>query len=127
MNTGAAPLRIGLIDFGAIGREVAAGPRAGRAGRAVLRAVPVRGLSRYASAGDGLAGALTADQGAVLTDDGEAFLAADLDVVVEVAGQAAVPLDKIREMFDELWEAEAAHLRWFAPDFEGLLPEICAP
>lgn len=87
---GVAPLRIGLIGFGAIGREVAAALRTQRVGRAVLRAVLVRDLGRYASAGDGLAAGLIADREVLFTDDGDAFLTAELDLVVEVAGQAAV-------------------------------------
>ena len=35
-------------------------------------------------------------------------------------------LPQIRQMFDELWEAEKDLLLWFDPDHKGPLPETCA-
>ncbi|MDD5602895.1 MAG: alpha-glucosidase/alpha-galactosidase [Eubacteriales bacterium] len=40
---------------------------------------------------------------------------------------AMLTLDKIRAMFEEMWEAEKDHLLWFDPEHKGPLPEICAP
>lgn len=40
---------------------------------------------------------------------------------------AMLTLDQIRGMFEELWEADEEHLRWFEPGFTGKLPETCAP
>jgi alpha-galactosidase len=40
---------------------------------------------------------------------------------------ALLPLPKIRQMFDELWEAEGELLAWFDPNHTGPLPETCAP
>ncbi|MCD6285224.1 MAG: alpha-glucosidase/alpha-galactosidase, partial [Anaerolineae bacterium] len=61
---------------------------------------------------------------AVLEKDREAaFWACAVDPLTS----AVLPLHKIREMFDELWEANQQHLRWFDSDFTGCLPEICAP
>jgi alpha-galactosidase len=40
---------------------------------------------------------------------------------------SVVPLPQIREMFEELWTAEEALLRWFDPSHQGPLPEIVAP
>ena len=60
---------------------------------------------------------------AVLEKDREAaFWACAVDPLT--AG--VLPLHKIREMFDELWEANQQNLRWFDRDFTGPLPEICA-
>ncbi|MDH7569633.1 MAG: alpha-glucosidase/alpha-galactosidase [Armatimonadota bacterium] len=39
---------------------------------------------------------------------------------------AVVPLPKIREMFEEMWEAEKELLKWFDPTHQGPLPETCA-
>jgi rubrerythrin len=38
-----------------------------------------------------------------------------------------LPLSKIRELFEELWEADKEHLKWFDPNHTGPLPETCAP
>lgn len=60
---------------------------------------------------------------AVLDRDREAaFHACCLDPNVA----AILPLFKIREMFEEMWEAEKDLLRHFDPDWKGPLPEICA-
>ena len=40
---------------------------------------------------------------------------------------ASVPLPKIREMFDRLWEAEKDLLLHFDPNHTGPVPETCAP
>jgi alpha-galactosidase len=61
---------------------------------------------------------------AVLERDREAaFWACAVDPLTS----AVLPLHKIREMFDELWDAVSDHLLWFDPDFAGPLPEVCAP
>ena len=61
---------------------------------------------------------------AVLERDREAaFWACAVDPLTS----AVLPLHKIHEMFDELWDAVSDHLLWFDPDFSGSLPEICAP
>lgn len=57
---------------------------------------------------------------AVLDRDREAaFHACALDPLTA----AVVPLDRLRAMFDELWEAEGPLLRWFDPSHRGPLPE----
>ena len=61
---------------------------------------------------------------AVLERDREAAFWA---VAVDPLTAAVLPLHKIREMFDELWDAVADHLLWFDPSFDGPLPEVCAP
>jgi alpha-galactosidase len=38
-----------------------------------------------------------------------------------------LPLPQIRQMFDELWQAEGELLAWFDPNHSGPLPETCAP
>jgi alpha-galactosidase len=59
---------------------------------------------------------------AVLDRDREAaFHACALDPLTA----AALSLPKIREMFDEMWEAEKNLLKWFDPKHKGPLPEIC--
>lgn len=61
---------------------------------------------------------------AVLHKDREAaFYACALDPLTA----AVLPLHKIRELFDELWELEREHLLWFDPTYKGALPERCAP
>lgn len=58
---------------------------------------------------------------AVLDRDREAaFHACALDPLTA----SVVPLPKIREMFDELWEAEKDLLSWFDPGHTGSVPEI---
>jgi alpha-galactosidase len=60
---------------------------------------------------------------AVIDRDREAaFHACALDPLTA----AVVPLHQIREMFEELWEAERDLLAWFDPDHKGPLPETCA-
>lgn len=60
---------------------------------------------------------------AVLERDREAaFHACALDPLTA----AVVPLDKLRAMFDELWEAEKDLLRWFDPRHKGPLRELAA-
>jgi alpha-galactosidase/6-phospho-beta-glucosidase family protein len=57
---------------------------------------------------------------AVLERDREAaFHACALDPLTA----AILPLGKIREMFEELWEAEKDLLLWFDPSHKGALPE----
>ncbi len=61
---------------------------------------------------------------AVLNQDREAaFHACCLDPLTS----AVLPLSKIRELFEELWEADKEHLKWFDPNHSGPLPETCAP
>ncbi len=61
---------------------------------------------------------------AVLDRDREAaFHACALDPLTA----SLLPLDKIREMFEELWKAEGDLLLWFDPDHKGPLPEVCDP
>lgn len=83
-------LRVGLIGFGAIGRDVAAALQEGRAGDAALVSVLVRDVAPYVSGGDLNAERLIAEQAVLFTDDPEIFFAAGLDLVVEAAGQDAV-------------------------------------
>ena len=60
---------------------------------------------------------------AVLERDREsAFHACALDTLTA----SVLPLDKLREMFDELWEAEKDLLGWFDPKRRGPLPEPAA-
>ena len=60
---------------------------------------------------------------AVLERDREsAFHACALDPLTA----AVVPLDKLRAMFDELWEAEKDLLTWFDPKHQGPLREPAA-
>ncbi len=56
-------------------------------------------------------------------DRDAAFWACALDPLTA----AVLPLHKIHEMFEELWEACKEHLLWFDPDYVGPLPETCAP
>jgi aspartate dehydrogenase len=74
-------LKIGLIGFGTIGRDVAQGIAEGKAGNAELKAVLVRRLS-------------SVDQelgsGVLVTDNEADFLGVDVDLVVEAAGHGAV-------------------------------------
>lgn len=60
---------------------------------------------------------------AVLDKDKEAAFHA---CAVDPLAAAMVSLPKMREMFEELWEAEGDLLAWFDPDYEGDLPERCA-
>lgn len=75
-----APLALGLIGYGAIGRPLAAAVLAGAAGPVRLAAVLVREPARHTPA----------PEGAVLTDDPAEFLRRPLDLVVEAAGHAAL-------------------------------------
>lgn len=61
---------------------------------------------------------------AVLDKDREAAFHA---CAVDPLTASVLPLDKLREMFDELWAAEEGLLAWFDPHHSGPLPEICAP
>jgi len=56
-------------------------------------------------------------------DRDAAFWACALDPLTA----AVLPLHKIHEMFEELWDACEEHLLWFDPDYVGPLPEVCAP
>ncbi len=57
---------------------------------------------------------------AVLDRDREAaFHACALDPLTS----SVIPLDRLRAMFDELWDAEKDLLRWFDPSHTGPLPE----
>jgi len=61
---------------------------------------------------------------AVLNRDREAaFHACALDPLTA----AILPLGRIREMFEELWEAEKDLLLWFDRSHKGPVPETCAP
>lgn len=60
---------------------------------------------------------------AVMEKDREAaFHACALDPLAA----SILPLDQIRSMFEELWEAEKELLLWFDPSHTGPVPEICA-
>ena len=60
---------------------------------------------------------------AVLDRDREAaFHACCLDPLTA----SVLPLHKIREMFEEMWEAEKALLTYFDKSHGGPLPELCA-
>ena len=61
---------------------------------------------------------------AVLDKDRDAAFHA---CAVDPLDAAVLPLDKIRDMFEELWAAEDGLLQWFDPNHKGPLPEICAP
>lgn len=67
------PLAVGLIGYGAIGQAVASAIGAGRAGQTVLRAVLCRDPARH--------------DDRRCTNDVDAFLASDLDLLIEAAGQ----------------------------------------
>src|SRR5262245_17401368 len=73
-------MQVGLIGFGAIGRDVARGMKDGVAGEAALVALLVRRPER----------AVDAPPEAAVSDTVDAFLATPFDVAVEAAGQAAV-------------------------------------
>ena len=62
-------------------------------------------------------------QAVLQRDRDAAFWACALDPLTA----AVLPLHKIHEMFEELWEACEDHLLWFDPDYVGPLPEVCAP
>jgi len=51
-----------------------------------------------------------------------AYMAVALDPNVA----AVCSFEQIRAMFDEMWEADKEHLKWFDPNWQGDLPEICA-
>lgn len=55
-------------------------------------------------------------------DREKAFHACALDPLTA----AVLTLDQIREMFDELWEAEKELLAYFDKSHSGIMPEICA-
>src|SRR5215211_6942035 len=78
-----APLRVGLIGFGAIGRRLAEAIADGQAGRCELSAVLVRRPERIA---EDVAQRL----GCRVTGDAADFLATQFDLVVEVAGHDAL-------------------------------------
>lgn len=73
-------LHVGIIGYGAIGRDVARYIAEGKAGRSVLAGVLVRPGRRAATGLDP----------ALVDEDVAAFLARPLDVVVEAAGHEAV-------------------------------------
>src|SRR5215208_2878090 len=76
-------LRVGLIGFGAIGREVAAAVVEGRAGRAKLGGVLVRSPEKVEpGTAEGL--------GCRFYTDAANFLDAEMDLVIEAAGHDAV-------------------------------------
>jgi alpha-galactosidase len=59
---------------------------------------------------------------AMMNRDREAaFHACALDPVAA----ATLTLPKIRELFEELWQADKEHLLWFDPSYRGRLPEKC--
>ncbi len=60
---------------------------------------------------------------AVINKDKEAAFHA---CAVDPNAAAVLTLDKIRAMFEEMWEAEREHLLWFDPAHKGPVPEICA-
>lgn len=72
------PLRLGLIGYGAIGREVVAAARRGALGDGIEVAAVLTRRPREP------------EPGLVLVEDRTAFLAARPDVVLEGAGHAAV-------------------------------------
>ncbi|MCJ7551896.1 MAG: aspartate dehydrogenase [Anaerolineae bacterium] len=82
--------RVGLIGFGAIGQRVAQALQRGEAGNAVLAAVLVRDIAKYAPRSGETVTELLAGQGVIFTDDPARFFASPLDLVVEAAGQDAV-------------------------------------
>jgi aspartate dehydrogenase len=81
--TAQPPLRVGVIGFGAIGRRLGQSIQAGEAGHCKLAAVLVRRPERVTSE-------VIEQTGCLLTADAAAFLATDLDLVVEVAGHDAL-------------------------------------
>lgn len=60
---------------------------------------------------------------AVLERDREAAFHA---CAVDPLTASVAPLDQIRAMFEELWEAQEHLLKWFDPAHSGPLPELCA-
>ena len=61
----------------------------------------------------------------------EAVLRRDKDAayhacLVDPNAAALVSIPKIREMFEELWQANKEHLKWFDKSHTGPLPETCA-
>lgn len=73
-------MKAGIIGFGQIGRGVTQRIRDGEAGATELRAILVRDRAKSMGA--------AADD--LITDDADAFLSADLDVIVEVGGHPAL-------------------------------------
>ena len=60
---------------------------------------------------------------AVLDRDREAAFHA---ICLDPLTASVMPLHKIREMFEEMWDAEKDLLKHFDPDHSGPLPEACA-
>lgn len=79
----AAMVNVGLIGFGTIGQGIAEQIRQGHAGATRLCSVLVRDASRVPQD-------VAAAHGFTVTTDLAAFLAGDIDVVVEAAGHQAV-------------------------------------
>jgi aspartate dehydrogenase len=84
-------MKIGLIGYGTIGREVASGILDGRAGRAILVAL----LEVDA---DKLALARAEKVAPTITADADEFFNADTEVIVEAAGHAALKLNAERAL-----------------------------
>ncbi|MBX3279324.1 MAG: aspartate dehydrogenase [Acidobacteria bacterium] len=78
-------MKLGLIGYGTIGRAVAHAVNTGRAGACELAAVLVRDRGRVPSVD-------SEQPDCLVTADLDDFLAADSDVVAEVAGHAALRL-----------------------------------
>lgn len=76
-------MRVGLIGFGTIGKQVALAIRDGRAGSAELVAILEGDVTKInAARSERLA--------AIITADADEFFAAEIEVVVEAAGHAAL-------------------------------------
>src|SRR5215471_2884460 len=84
-------MRIGLIGYGTIGRQVAEAIRDGRAGKAILVALLETDREK-------LAAARAAKVANTITADAAEFFAADTEVIVEAAGHTALKLNAERAL-----------------------------
>jgi len=84
-------MKIGLIGYGTIGREVAAAIKDGRAGRAVLVALLEADKKKLVLARE-------EQLASTITADADEFFAADTEVIVEAAGHAALKMHAERAL-----------------------------
>lgn len=78
-------IKVGIIGYGTIGKDVTTAIRKGRAGKTELKTILVRNMEKVQKCAD-------KDIQSLLTDEVEAFFQADLDLIIETAGHEAVRL-----------------------------------
>jgi aspartate dehydrogenase len=86
VGTGAPPLAVGIIGYGAIGQVVADAITDGRAGNTALAAVLCRDMAKHRGPGK----RAVENPGVVFTDRPELFFKKPSDLVIEAAGQDAL-------------------------------------